>query len=44
MTKKLYSSCVWISMLHLEFKKTKWGGTSADRDENGQMDVMDVRR
>jgi len=41
---RLYSSCVWSSMLHawkwdLAHKRWKWGGTSAGRDDNGQMDV-----
>jgi len=40
---RLYSSCVRSSMLHgsdtWPVKKRKLGGTSASRDQNGQVDV-----
>ena len=38
---RLYSSCVRSSMLHGSetCKERKCGGTSASRDENGQVDV-----
>ena len=38
---RLYSSCVPSSMLHGSetCKERKRGGTSASRDENGQVDV-----
>jgi len=40
---RLYSSCVRSSMLHgsetWPVRKKKCGGTSASRDDNGQVDV-----